>query len=233
MPTNLRPDQLVTLLRRAIRERMLVPGQSLNQDELARRFGVSRIPLREALRTLTGEGLVVMRPGIGAVVTELHAQELTELFDLRMQIEPALTAATVGRVSATELAELRLLAARIDQLAASGSDVDAWSTQHYAFHRRLFELAGRRHALRLVMQVVNLMEPYARLSMSLDQGQDHAHQEHSTLLDAIEAGDPDLVADVVTKTIGMSRQRLSIAVESDAAAADPLAALLVDLQDER
>lgn len=233
MAATLRPDQLVDLLRRAIRERMLVPGQSLNQDDLARRFGVSRIPLREALRTLTGEGLVVMRPGIGAVVTELRAQELSELFDLRMQLEPALTAAVVGRVSSSELTELKEIGNRIDALAADGSNIDLWSSQHYAFHRRLFELAGRRHALRLVMQVVNLMEPYSRLSMSLDDGSDHAHREHHTLLAAIEAGDAEQVTAVVRDTVQMSQLRLATALDAGAATADPLAALLVDLQDER
>jgi DNA-binding GntR family transcriptional regulator len=56
----MRPDEIAALLRRAVRERVLLPGQTLNQDELAKRFGVSRIPLREALRTLVGEGLIVI-----------------------------------------------------------------------------------------------------------------------------------------------------------------------------
>src|SRR5579872_6519961 len=154
----MRPDEIVSLLRRAIRERVLEPGQSLNQDDLAKRFGVSRVPLREALRTLVGEGLVVMRPGIGAVVTELDPDELDELLSLRGQLEPPLIAAVVGRARPSELAALRQMVVQMQTLG--DTDRDAWSTQHYLFHRQLFELAGRPHSLRLVTQVLNLVEPY-------------------------------------------------------------------------
>src|SRR5579872_4601468 len=122
----MRPDEIVSLLRRAIRERVLEPGQSLNQDDLAKRFGVSRVPLREALRTLVGEGLVVMRPGIGAVVTELDPGELDELLCLRAQLEPPLTAAIVGRAGPPDFAALRQMVAQMAKLASS--DRDAWCT---------------------------------------------------------------------------------------------------------
>src|SRR5579875_1626021 len=185
MASKLHPEQLANLLRRAVRERILLPGQTLNQDELAARFGVSRIPLREALHTLAGEGLIVMRPGIGAVVAELRPNELEELLELRMALEPPLMASVVGKVSAQQLSELRAHAARLDELGAQG-DLDSWCSEHYACHRRLLELAGRRHALRLVMQVLNLMEPYARVYAGLAHDDTRSRCDHLALLDAIE-----------------------------------------------
>jgi DNA-binding GntR family transcriptional regulator len=226
---RLRPDELVDLLRRAIRERVLLPGQPLNQDELARRFGVSRIPLREALRTLAGEGLIVMRPGIGAVVSELRAQELEELFDLRLRLEPPLTAAVVGRVSASDLAELRQQALALDRRPAAGEDVSSWARQHHAFHRRLLEFAGQRHALRLLMQVVNLMEPYMRLSATLDPAPAESFCRHGELLDAIAAGDQEQVAKQVERSIRSARERLRSPAEPERSQ-DPLEALLVDMR---
>ncbi len=226
---NLRPDQLASLLRRAVRERILLPGQTLNQDELASRFGVSRIPLREALRTLAGEGLIVMRPGIGAVVAELRPDELEELLELRMALEPPLLASVVGKVSAEQLAELRAHAQRLSELALEG-DVDSWCSEHYAFHRRLLELAGRRHSLRLVMQVVNLMEPYARVDASLATDGVRGRCDHQALLDAIEAGDRELTRERAAAMIEASRTRLTGLILDQPADEDPLATMLLDLK---
>lgn len=226
MSRSPRPDEIVDLLRRAIRERVLLPGQALNQDDLARRFGVSRIPLREALRTLVGEGLVIMRPGSGAVVTELRAQELQELFDLRLQLEPPLAAAVVGRVSPAELAELERILGEFDALALS--DLDSWSTQHYLFHRRLLELAGRPHSLRLLNQVLNLLEPYNRVHVALVGPAHHSRDEHHTLIAAVRAGDRAGVAAVTEASVLGAQARLAAALDAAESDADPLAALLVD-----
>ncbi len=222
-----RPDQLVDLLRRAIRERVLLPGQPLNQDDLARRFGVSRIPLREALRTLVGEGLVVMQSGTGAVVIELHPEELAELFDLRLALEPPLTAAAVGKVSPAALGELESLVEQMD--AGAGRDVGLWATQHYAFHRRLLELAGRRHSLRLLTQVLNLVEPYSRLHTTLVGAQQHSRSEHLPLLDALRRADAEEVRDLTVASIAAAAARLeAFSSSSGEAGRDPLSVLLDD-----
>jgi len=223
VPGSLRPDQLVDLLRRAIRERVLLPGQPLNQDDLARRFGVSRIPLREALRTLVGEGLVVMQPGAGAVVIELHPAELVELFELRLALEPPLAAAAVGKLSPADLAELREAAARMAALAER--DADLWATQHYAFHRRLLEHAGRRHALRLVTQVQNLVEPYSRLHVTLVGAREHAEIEHEPLLAALAGEDRDEVHALTVASITAAARRLEMMAGAEGDR-DPLSVLL-------
>lgn len=177
-----RTDEIARLLRRAVRERILLPGQALNQDDLAKRFGVSRIPLREALRTLAGEGLVVMRPGIGAVVTELRPEEVSELYELRLQLEPPLAAAIVERCGAQDLAELEGLLAR---MAGEHGGGEAWANDHYLLHRRLVELCGRRHTLRLLTQVLNLVEPYSRLYVHLSGEAEHSMADHEEIVDAL------------------------------------------------
>ncbi|SHE28105.1 DNA-binding transcriptional regulator, GntR family [Ferrithrix thermotolerans DSM 19514] len=223
---NMHPDQIVELLRRAVRERVILPGQSLNQDELAQKFGVSRIPLREALRTLVGEGLVVMRPGVGAVITELRGKEIEELFELRLQLEPPLTVAAVDRMSASDFAELNTLLIKMSELASD--DLDGWASQHYLFHRRLFELAGKRHALRLVTQVQNLVEPYSRVHVSLVGAAEHSKSEHATLLEAIRVGDKEQAESITRNSILDGLARLRSAQEASEDTDDPLALLLVD-----
>ncbi len=223
---SMHPDQIVELLRRAVRERVILPGQSLNQDELASRFGVSRIPLREALRTLVGEGLVVMRPGVGAVITELRGKELQELFELRLQLEPPLTVAAVDRISTNDFAELTSILEKMSDLASS--DLDGWASQHYLFHRRLFELAGKRHALRLVTQVQNLVEPYSRVHVSLVGAAQHSETEHATLLEAIRVGDKKVAEEITRNSILDALIRLKSAQEATEDSDDPLALLLVD-----
>ncbi len=223
---SMHPDQIVELLRRAVRERIILPGQSLNQDELASRFGVSRIPLREALRTLVGEGLVVMRPGVGAVITELRGKELEELFELRLQLEPPLTVAAVDRISANDVAELSSILEKMSDLATA--DLDGWASQHYLFHRRLFELAGKRHALRLVTQVQNLVEPYSRVHVSLVGAAQHSKTEHTTLLDALRVGDKNVAEEITRNSILDALARLKNAQQASQDSDDPLALLLVD-----
>jgi DNA-binding GntR family transcriptional regulator len=184
---RMRPDEIAALLRRAVRERVLPPGQMLNQDELARRFGVSRIPLREALRTLAGEGLVVMRPGIGAVVMELGHEEVAELYSLRLQLEPPLAPLIVDRCRPSDLAELEAILERMG--AAGGFDPETTANSHYLFHRRLVELSGRPHTLRLLTQVFNLLEPYSRLFLDLAGPTRHGASVHTEMLESLRHKD--------------------------------------------
>ena len=99
----MRPDEIASAVRRAVLERVISPGQVINQEELAKRFGVSRIPLREALRTLVGEGLIIIKPGLGAIVTELDPDAVDELYGLRLRLEPSLASDIVEPVSYTHL----------------------------------------------------------------------------------------------------------------------------------
>jgi len=224
MVSKMRPDEIARLLRRAIREREFLPGDQLSQDELAKRFGVSRIPLREALRTLAGEGLIVMRPNLGAVVTELRADDVRELYDLRLQLEPPLAADIVEHCRPEDLEELRGVLARMDAVAKS--DVDKWADLHYLFHRRVDELSHRPHTLRLLIQVLNLVEPYSRVHAQLTGTVPHGAVEHAAIVRALQDGDAgQLSAAMATSIVGAQVQLLA-SMEHDVPAPDPIDALL-------
>lgn len=220
----MRPDDIASSLRTALRERIFRPGQALNQDELARRFGVSRIPLREALRTLVGEGLVVMKPGLGAVVAELSAGEVSELYGLRLQLEPPLAPYIVDHVRKRDLDELAETVESMDALEPVRSE--EWSSLNYAFHRRLYEFSERRHTVRLVIQMLNLVEPYARVYAHVLGQRPRMLQQRHAALDALRAGDPERLRMLIIESIEVARTELLTSMATPRSAPDEMLARL-------
>lgn len=202
----MRPDEIAVALRRALRERAIRPGQALNQDELARQYGVSRIPLREALRTLVGEGLIIMRPGLGAVVTELQVSEVQELYGLRLQLEPPLAALVVDHVRRRDTEDLAALVATMGHLDQDQSE--EWSGLIYRFHRRLYELSDQKHAVRLVVQVLNLVEPYARVHAHVLGSRPRMQEERVAMVDALRDGDVASLEGLLRDSIDGARAEL-------------------------
>ncbi|HSF26967.1 MAG TPA: GntR family transcriptional regulator [Actinomycetes bacterium] len=207
----MRPDEIAVALRRAVRERVISPGQALNQDELARRFGVSRIPLREALRTLVGEGLIIMKPGLGAVVTELQASEVNELYGLRLQLEPPLAPDIIDHVRRRDVDDLEALVTAMQALGPEQSE--EWSGLSYRFHRRLYERSERKHTMRLVVQVLNLVEPYNRVHAHVLGSRARMTHEHADTVDALRSGDEARLAELITTGIVSARAELVAAMD--------------------
>lgn len=207
----MRPDEIASALRRAVHERAIPPGRALNQDELARQYGVSRIPLREALRTLVGEGLVIMKPGLGAVVTELRPEEVEELYSLRLRLEPPLARDIVDRVRRRDIEELEELVAAM--AAFDTAQTEEWSSANYRFHRRLYELSDLRHALRLVVQVLNLVEPYVRMHAHVLGSRPRMQEQRSATTQALRAGDAELLESVISQNIVIGRSELVASME--------------------
>lgn len=185
----MRPDEIAAALRRAVRERAIPPGHAMNQDLLAKQYGVSRIPLREALRTLVGEGLVIMKPGLGAVVAELEPAEVEELYGLRLLLEPPLAEDIVDHVRRRDVDDLAVLVDEMSSFAPEASE--EWSGGNYRFNRRLYELSEKRHAVRLVVQVLNLVEPYARMNAHVLGSRPRIQGVREAMVEALRAGDAD------------------------------------------
>ncbi len=208
----MRPDEIANALRRAVHERTIPPGHALNQDVLARQFGVSRIPLREALRTLAGEGLVIMKPGLGAVVTELKPEEVEELYGLRQRLEPPLAPEIVDHVRRRDTDDL---AALVDTMAAyTPEQFEEWSSANYRFHRRLYELSEQLHSVRLVVQVLNLVEPYVRMHAHVLGSRPRMQQTRADTVAALRAGDAGRLHDVIEHGILVGRSELVAAMAS-------------------
>lgn len=202
----MRPDEIASALRRAVHERAIPPGHALNQDELARQYGVSRIPLREALRTLAGEGLVIMKPGLGAVVTELKPEEVEELYGLRLRLEPPLAPEIVDHVRRRDVDDL---ARMVEAMAAyTPAQFEEWSSANYRFHRLLYELSEQRHAVRLVVQVLNLVEPYVRMHAHVLGSRPRMQQARAATVEALREGDADRLGSIIAEAIQRGRTEL-------------------------
>jgi DNA-binding GntR family transcriptional regulator len=207
IPTT--PETIVERLRDRIRDGSLAPGAPLNQVRLAADLGVSRIPLREALRTLSGEGLIVLPPGQQGRVVAHSRRDIVDLYDLRLALEPSLAGDIVDGASPAATRTLRRLA----QQMLSADQPPAWSRVNRQFHDQMYALVDRPHTLRVVRQAMGLVEPYSHRYVHTLDGADRASVEHVEMVDAIAAGATGRLEDLIRRHLRGARDALLEAVD--------------------
>jgi DNA-binding GntR family transcriptional regulator len=175
-------------LRMRILSGALQAGAQLRQEVLATELGVSRIPLREALRLLEGEGLVTIVPHRGAVVSVLSPDEIGELFDLRLLVEPDLIRRAVPHMAPDDLRAAETTLAGY-KAALEQRDVEAWGRLNTRFHLDLYRPARRPRSFALAQTLLDQTDRYTRMQLLLTEGQSRAQQEHEGLLAACRAGE--------------------------------------------
>ncbi|PTM41917.1 GntR family transcriptional regulator [Bosea sp. 124] len=181
----------VAELRRRILSGSVAAGEALRQDALAKEFGISRIPIREAFHQLAAEGLVTLHPHRGAVVTALSASDIAELFDLRATLEPDLMRRAVPRLQASDFARAETILADYATAIANG-DLDAWGELNTEYHLSLYRAAGRNQTFELVRMLLANTDRYTRVQLAMSDGATtRAKREHAALLDLCRAGDAE------------------------------------------
>jgi DNA-binding GntR family transcriptional regulator len=173
-------------LRRRILDGTYAAGLPLRQDALAEEFGISRIPIREALLQLEAEGLVRILPHRGAIVSELSTKEVEEVFELRALLEPRLLKQSAPRLTESDFAALRATLSEFEQALRMGP-VGRWGELNTAFHVRLYGRAERPRTLSLVSTLLRESDRHTRLQLSYTDGRERAEQEHAELLNLCEA----------------------------------------------
>lgn len=174
-------------LREAILDGAYPPGFRLVQEELAVRFGVSRIPLREALRTLTGEGLLRSTPGRGTFVTALDLGEIDEIYDLRRLIEPSFAEHVTEWVSRKDVSRFEAMAAKMDHVGNIGAT--EWSRINMAFHLDMYRLARLPMRHEVITQTYHRVEPYSRFYVHGTPAYERVQREHKDMVAALADGD--------------------------------------------
>lgn len=164
-------------LRSRILSGAIAPGAPLRQEALAEELGVSRIPVREAIRLLSSEGLVDVLPHKGAFVSMLSKDEVREFFDLRQRLEPWLLHEAVPRISDGELARAQAIVQTMDTASA-----DDWGRLNWQLHEALYTGAQRPAALAIVRALHEKSERYFRFQVVNAPIRDQAHQEHLQLI---------------------------------------------------
>lgn len=140
-------DRTQSFIRDAILKGIYRPGERLHQDRIAALLGVSRMPVRASLRQLEAEGLVSIRPHMGATVSILRPDEIAELYELRVLLESHLLEHAIPKLTPERLAELSELASKTDEVA--GKAPEDWLKRRRAFYQKLYEFAERPRALEM------------------------------------------------------------------------------------
>lgn len=182
-------DHIADALRQAISSGQLEDGAVLNQVELAEHFGVSRVPVREAMRRLEAEGLIEASAHRRAVVRGLSLERIAEAYELRGLLEGHLAAAAVPNMDRARLDRL----SRLNRQLREATDHARYLELNAAFHQTLYEAAGRPLAMELVENLRLRAERYVQM-WSRGRGLDRARQvvrEHAAIIRAARQGDAE------------------------------------------
>jgi len=199
-------DYVAEALREAIYRGELADGAVLNQAAIASHFGVSRVPVREAMRELQAEGLIDTRAHRIAVVRGLDLDRLFEVHDLRALLEGFVVERATPNIDAERLAELRAL----ERQMRTERDHARWLELNAKFHRGLYEASGAETTLELIDQLRARAERYARLwsgGAGLHRPAE-AGREHVKILNLVEAGDGAGARRAIEEHIAHTRDRL-------------------------
>lgn len=195
-----RTELVLEEIRRAILTRELRPGQQLVEMELAQRLGVSKTPVREALKILSGSGLVTFSPYKGAAVRVVDRDLAQNVFDMRLLLEPEAVNRSVRRNPTRRFTEATRILAEADK-AGSGGDHAALSLLNRDFHRALYLDCGNPL---LVGMLDDLRDRAALVSVV---GWDKTHSwndewsEHAAILDRAHSGDAEGAAELLRQHI--------------------------------
>lgn len=193
-PTSV-ADQVTKEVRRSILSGDLKPGQSFSLREISDQLGVSFIPVREALRRLDSQGLVVMKAGKSAVVAPMSHEDLHGIYRLRRQLEPEIASRSCTMLNE---GDYRRIEGYVEMFGDEHLGIDEVYEAHHQFHLELLRPAATAWDIRILEGLWHAAERYIRLAFS---GLDSAPGEHNRrghvhfdLLDTCRTGDPKKVS---------------------------------------
>jgi len=195
---RVRAPQITDALRQAIVSGELAPGDRLTEPALAQQFGVSRVPVREALRVLASEGFVEVRPFWGTRVAELPSNAATDLLELRGAVEPLAARKAATRRTPEQLAAMDAALAEGSALIEAGR-LDELPALNAQFHLLLAEASGNQLLAETVQQLRAKTEWVYASRVGRRAG--HSWDEHLAILRAIRDGDEELAAALVAAHI--------------------------------
>ncbi|MCZ2441162.1 MAG: GntR family transcriptional regulator [Burkholderiales bacterium] len=181
----LKSQSLASKLTEDLRKRIIngefSVGTMLRQEQIAQEYGVSRMPVREALHQLDAEGLVVSQANRGALVTELSLSEINEILDLRLMLEPDLLARAIPNMTAETIAKSQAIQHQLDGAYETG-DIGHWGKLNAEFHLSLYEPSGRSVTLAFIHRISVQVDRYMRLHMALTDSMLDGAADHHRLL---------------------------------------------------
>ena len=180
-----REEFVADRLREAILRGDLEPGQRLDENALAQVWGVSRTPVRSAIRVLAAESLIELHPHRGAVVSELSRDELEEVYLVRGILEGMAARLAAPKIDAERTAALQAILVEMEDTP----DPDEWMTLNNRFHHTIYQAANRPRMLSIIEYVRNIATPYIRQFIAAPEHMESSRRDHRRILDACASAD--------------------------------------------
>jgi DNA-binding GntR family transcriptional regulator len=201
------PGIIADRIREDISTGAIAGGTTLNQVQLAERFGVSRIPIREALRALEADGLIRYVPNRGATVTSFTLDDVRERYEMRLALEPLALALAIPRLTDEHVRRAKY---ELDEMRAEATSKD-WGKHHLAFHWALYQAADRP---RLLATIGSLYLNMAQTVGTLTREDARAHlAEHRAILAACKEGDAAAAVRALKGHLAESLERVLAVIE--------------------
>jgi DNA-binding GntR family transcriptional regulator len=193
-------------LRTSILEGTLAPGARIYQEEIADKFGASRLPVREAFRILESEGLVMLVPNSGAWVSKLNLKECVEIYKIRERIEPLALSESIGGLSAETITRIEALALEIE----NGEDIESFLKLDREFHLLTYQASQMPSLNAMVERFWNTTQQYRRAYTKLLGSEKRwiINYEHRLLVEAIKRRDGEEAERVLHGHIRRTRKEL-------------------------
>ena len=198
------PDTVREALRRAISAGELAPGIQLRLDELAEKFGTSRIPVREALRQLEAEGFVTFLPNRGAVVSDLSIDEVIELLEIRIALECHALRLAIPAMGDVDLDDAKAILRSYDE----EPDPEKWGAFNWRFHKALYAPCNRPRLLAMIEANYGHVGRFTRALVSRATGKDRPQREHYQLLEFCRDGEIEKAARLLREHIVQTQKTL-------------------------
>jgi len=183
-------EEVAELLRQRIYAHELEPGAWIDEQAVAAEFGISRTPMREALKVLASEGLVRLEPRRGCYVAELSEQDLDEIFPVMALLEGRVAFEAAAKLTDADLARLETLHKALEKHAAA-NDADHFFEANQAFHSALQEIAGNRWLKQMIDDARRVIKLTRRDSLRLEGRLRQSLIEHRAILQALRERNPD------------------------------------------
>lgn len=181
-------EQVAERLRGRIFAHELEPGSWIDEQALAEAYGISRTPLREALKVLAAEGLVTLKPRRGCYVTELSTQDLDDIFPVIGLLESRCAYIAAEKATQADLRRLEAIHWRLEQHAAE-NDVDAFFNANQDFHLAVQEVSGNRWLMQVIDDLRKVLKLVRHDSLLRAGRLEQSLEEHRAIMAAIRSGD--------------------------------------------
>lgn len=198
------PDLISNALRNAILQGRYSANQPLRQDHIAEELGVSKIPLREALVQLKAEGLVRFMPNRGAVVTELSANEVDEIFTMRIALETKALERAIPNLSPADF----IRAKSVLEILEKEADRTQWSELNWEFHATLYQASQMPRLLNTIETLHNNVARYLIIYLGRLSAQDISQKEHLAIFNACQKRNIDAATKQLTAHLRKASKRL-------------------------